>query len=93
MAAYLICYVARKPSQQSDAARADIARRVSERWRATLPLDATWIIHAEQTSDEIRDELVPYLACGDALIVVGAGSDAAWAGFQLTESDWLVEHI
>jgi len=42
-------------------------------------------------ADEIRDQLTDLLREGDALIVIGAGSEAAWAGF--TDADWLVEHL
>src|SRR5829696_5069432 len=28
-----------------------------------------------------------------ALLVIGASGDAAWAGFQAADCDWLVEHI
>jgi hypothetical protein len=36
---------------------------------------------------------VPCLGPGDALFVVGAGHDAAWTGFEVAATDWLLKHI
>ena len=45
------------------------------------------------STDYIRDELMSMISEGDSLLVIGAGKDAAWAGFQETEANWLVENI
>jgi len=60
--------------------------RCERRARVVIPPRA-------KTSDQIRDELTDCLSDGDALLVVGASIDAAWAGFQEADCDWLVEHI
>src|SRR3954453_15243121 len=70
-----------------------LSERIARRWKGTLQLDGTWIIDAQKTSDQIRDELTDCLCDGDALLVIGAGIDAAWAGFKPADCDWLVEHI
>ena len=93
MSAYLICHWERQKASYPTEARAQLGRRISELWDGTIELDGSWIIHSETTSDHIRDELLPYIREGDALIVVGAGQDAAWAGFAATENEWLVENI
>src|SRR5215210_6949800 len=55
-------------------------------------MDASnWILTSSGPADEIRDQLTDLLREGDALIVIGAGSEAAWAGF--TDADRLVEHL
>ena len=43
------------------------------------------------TSDEIRDRLINLVAEGDGLLVVRAGRDAAWAGFDPTSSEWFLD--
>jgi len=45
------------------------------------------------STDYIRDELMSMISEGDSLLVIGAGKDAAWAGFQEAEANWLVENI
>jgi hypothetical protein len=50
-------------------------------------------VQADVTPDHIRDELMSMIADGDCLLVIGAGKDAAWAGFQEADADWLVENI
>jgi hypothetical protein len=66
---------------------------VTRLWNGTLQFDGTWIVEADTTSDQIRDELTPCLSEGDAVLVVGAGIEAAWAGFEPADCDWLVEHF
>ena len=44
-------------------------------------------------ADAIRDQLADLLQADDALVVIGAGSEAAWAGLESTASDWLAEHL
>ena len=93
MAAFVICYVARAGRAESTKALVAIRGILSERWEATIPMDGTWIVEADAPADAIRDLLTPHLARGDALMVIGAGADAAWSGFEPVESDWLVDHI
>jgi hypothetical protein len=93
MSAYLICHWERQKGVVESEARAQLARRISELWDGTLQLDGIWIVHSENTSDQMRDELLPYLPATDALIVVGAGQDAAWAGFAANEAEWLLQNI
>jgi hypothetical protein len=94
MSAHVICHWQRSKSPEGDEARAQLAQRVFELWEGTLELNGTWIVqHSEETSDQLRDELLPYVPEGDALIVIGAAQDAAWVGFAPAESEWLLEHI
>jgi hypothetical protein len=93
MAAYLICHVERRNTRGGNTTRVRLSERIARRWNGTLQLDGTWIIDAQKTSDQIRDELTDCLCDGDSLLVIGASIDAAWAGFKPADCDWLVEHI
>ena len=53
----------------------------------------TWLIQSNETSDHIRDQLTELVPDGDALIVIAATQDAAWAGLGPIESEWLIDHI
>jgi hypothetical protein len=71
-----------------------LAERIARLWGESLQLDgSSWIVSCSALADDIRDELAGILREGDALIVVKAGSEAAWAGLESTDSDWLVEHL
>ena len=93
VSAHMICHCGRLNSFEAIKTRAELAKRISDLWTGTLQLDGVWIVQSDRTSDEIRDALLSCLNLGDALLVVGAGQDAAWAGFKPAETDWLVEHI
>ena len=57
-------------------------------------MDASnWIVTSSGPADEVRDQLTDLFREGDALIVIGAGSEAAWVGFEPTAADWLLEHL
>ena len=55
--------------------------------RRALQLNGVWIVRSDRTSDVIREALSSCLNLGDALLVVGAGQDAAWAGFKPAKTD------
>jgi hypothetical protein len=93
MSAFLICHVIGQNSRGGISTRARLSQRIARLWQGTLQLDGTWIVEADKTSDQIRDELTDCLSDGDAILVIGASIDAAWAGFQDADCDWLVEHI
>jgi hypothetical protein len=93
VSAFLICHVARQNARPGSSTRARLSQRIAQLWKGTLQLDGTWVVEADKTSDQIRDELTDCLEEGDALLVIGASVDAAWAGFQAADCDWLVEHI
>ena len=52
-------------------------------------LGFTWIVSADETAVQIRDTLLSDLDEIRYLLVVRAGPDAAWAGFNEIDSDWL----
>ena len=52
-------------------------------------LDYVWVVSAETTADDIRDALLSAFNELPRLLVVRAGDDAAWAGFNELDSDWL----
>ena len=93
MSTFLICHMAPQNARGGITTRAHLSQHIARLWKGTLQLDGTWIVKADKTSDQIRDELTDCLSDGDALLVIGASGDAAWAGFQAADCDWLVEHI
>lgn len=93
MSTYLIYHDARGGHADASGHHDRIGKRVAELWESQLAIGGMWIVHADATSDDIRDRLVDLVPAGDGLIVVGAGTDSAWAGFAPAETDWLVDHI
>ena len=92
MPAYLVSHRDRALSGEAST-RSLIAERVSRLWPDARQMDASnWIVTSTGPADEVRDQLTDLLREGDALIVIGAGSEAAWAGLP-TDVDWLVEHL
>ena len=93
MSTYLICHDARQTEGAEARGREMLGRRIADLWASQLALHGVWIVHANATSDEIRDQLIDVVPAGDVLIVVGAGSDSAWTGLAPAETEWLIDHI
>ena len=93
MTAYVVCHFEARKGSEGTGCREILAQRIAELWTGTLQLDGSWIVQADVTSDHIRDELMSMISEGDSLLVIGAGKDAAWAGFQEADANWLVENI
>ena len=82
MPAYLVSHRDRALSGEAST-RSLIAERVSRLWPDARQMDASnWIVTSSGPADEVRDQLTDLLREGDALIVIGAGSEAAWAGLN-----------
>ena len=89
MPLYVICHLARQGD--SSEARARLRTSIQNMWMMSeLEVNGPWLVKADSTSDEIRDRLMTLVAEGDALLVVRAGRDAAWAGFDPTSSEWFL---
>jgi hypothetical protein len=57
-------------------------------------LDSTWLVRADLTAVDLRNELKPLLDASDELLVVDVTGDAAaWSGFKKRGSDWLLSHL
>ena len=81
MPAYLVSHRDRALSGEAST-RSLIAERVSRLWPDARQMNASnWIVASSGPADEVRDQLTDLLREDDALIVIGAGSEAAWAGF------------
>jgi len=94
MTAYLICHVDRVKGPASANIRRTLAARVKERWdRRAVELDGSWILQADCTSDQIRDDLLAHTGKREILLVVALGDDAAWNGLDPSEGDRLIEQI
>jgi hypothetical protein len=92
MSAFIIRYIERTQAG-SDGARVLLAHRIEGLWDTPLQFEDTWLIQSNETSDHIRDQLTELVPDGDALIVIAATQDAAWAGLGPIESEWLIDHI
>ena len=73
----------------------ELSERVCTYLREKYPavfcrLQSAWIISASVTADEIRDSLLTSVGEIPTLLVVRAGEEAAWAGFNETDADWLL---
>jgi hypothetical protein len=56
-------------------------------WHA---LDSTWMVRADLTVVQLRDQLRPFIDSNDGLLVMDVTSDAAaWVGFSQQASDWI----
>jgi hypothetical protein len=91
--AYAICYLERRhgsPHKANDV----VAQWLAARWNSVgFELEGFWVVQADATSDQIRDELVTVVPEGHGFIVLSLGQDAAWAGVAQSESNWFVENL
>ena len=56
-------------------------------------LAGSWIVQSDRTADAIRDALLSEISELRCVLVVKVGQDAAWAGFNSLDSDWLLSSI
>jgi hypothetical protein len=57
-------------------------------------LDSTWLIKANLTHIQLRDQLTPYLDTNDELLVIDVSGDAAaWRGFSHDASQWIKDNL
>ena len=61
--------------------------------RARLELPGLWIVQADGTSDQIRDQLSPGIGRDAGLLVFEIGPDAAWTGVGSEDGEWLLQHL
>ncbi len=90
MATYLVYHAERR---EGDARRV-LSERVRARWNANaVDIGGLWVLQADTTSDEIRDDLLRHCGAGQRLIIFALGPDAAWNGLAEAETSLLVQHI
>lgn len=57
-------------------------------------LDSTWIVKADRTARQVRDELGALTDPSDELLVIDiTGDAAAWEGFNEKGSKWLRDNL
>ncbi|HEX2137655.1 MAG TPA: hypothetical protein VHG30_17470 [Microvirga sp.] len=91
MPAYVIYHL-----EKGDAGHAPqaLAQRIADMSaRAQLELQGLWIVEADGTSDQIRDQLSAGIGRDEGLLVLEIGPDAAWTGVRKEDGEWLVEHL
>ena len=53
------------------------------------PLDSTWFVSTTLSAVQVHDQLKRVMDSSDGLIVVSAGTPAAWSGLDTKVSSWL----
>ena len=90
MPSFLVIHIGRSsPVLQS---RANLRGHIRE-LPNHLDLDCAWLVESEETADEIRDSLRPFVPPEDGLVVLGVGEQAAWTGLREQQAEWLVQHL
>jgi hypothetical protein len=57
-------------------------------------LDSTWLIKANLTLEQLRNQLTPFLDKNDESLVADmTGNAAAWKGFTERGSSWIKENL
>jgi hypothetical protein len=57
-------------------------------------LDSAWLLKADATAAEARDELRPLIDRNDELLVLDVTKDAAaWAGFSARAGGWIKDNL
>ena len=79
MSCYIIGCALREPGRDY----VDLIQAIERLGTAAWPcLDATWVVNTDKMASQIRDELKPFLAAGDELIVAELTGTAAWRGLK-----------
>ena len=90
MPLYVICHLDRQGAA-SCGTRVRLRESIQTAWTmSALELNGSWLVKADSTSDQIRDRLIHLVPEGDGLLVLSAGRDAAWAGFDPPSSEWFL---
>lgn len=89
MATYIISYDLITPGKNYDALHEAI-QSYGNWWHC---LGSTWCIVTTRSSSEVRDHLSRYLDQNDRLLVVKAGGEGAWIGFDQRCSNWLMTNL
>ena len=81
MACYIVCCALKAPERDY----ADLVEAMERVGSATWPcFESTWLVNAQKTAAQIRDELKPYLDGNDQILVIEVGTAAAWRGISAT---------
>lgn len=86
MTCYIIGCVLREPGRDYVDFVEAIERLANSAWPC---FDSTWIISADKSAAQIRDELKPYLSSSDELLVAELSGSAAWRGTSTSFSNGL----
>jgi hypothetical protein len=91
MATFIVLHIPQTPGTR---AREELAGRVSSvLGGAHLQLDCAWLVHSQETADDVRDRLAVGLPPRDGLLVLEIGQQAAWTGVTEEQAEWLVVYM
>ena len=91
MPAYVIYHLDKRDARRAPQELAERIAAVAA--KARLELQGLWIVEADGTSDQIRDQLRPCIGSDEGLLVFEIGTDAAWTGIRSEEGEWLLQHL
>jgi hypothetical protein len=77
MSKMLVSYDLRKPGRNYQPLYARL-----DAWGAKRVLESVWIMTANATEEEVRDDLLKYMDANDGILVVGLNGAAAWSSVQ-----------
>lgn len=86
MAAYMISYDLNSPGQKYPEVDKAIKSMTETHWRI---LESTWVIQANLSAAQVRDNIAPSLDANDKLVVVRLEGEGAWRGFGGDGTSWL----
>jgi hypothetical protein len=87
----LVAYDLNRPGQNYDTLIAKIKELANGYWHE---LDSTWLVRADMTPSDMRDQLRMHIDAGDELLVMDVTGDlAAWAGFSKVGSEWILKYL
>lgn len=89
MAIYLVTYDLSAPGRNYDA----LYEHLRSYGTYSHPVESVWLVKSSRTAAEVRDATKKHLDGNDKLLVVEAGSSAAWRNLRDATSDWLRKQL
>lgn len=89
MNSYLITYDLCKPGQNYG----ELYEAIKKCGNWCHCLESIWIVKSQNTSESIRDKLLPYLDNNDKILVLKLSGEGAWKGIPEECSKWLKEKL
>ena len=88
MARYIITYDLHAPGQNYEA----LVERIKLYPRWVKLMRSTWCVATSQTSEQVRNHLMPAIDGNDKLLV-GVLGTSAWYGLSAELTDWLKSNV
>ena len=89
MATYVVSYDLNQQGQNYDC----IIKKLKAYGTHWHMQQSVWIIVADASATQIRDNLKSCLDSNDKLFVAKLSGEAAWSGYRQTVTDWLKKYL